>query len=745
MLETDPTAQVTERGERFEGQEELAHAAEELSQAAMAVQTMTAPGLGNGASVTESEAAAAVATALAPLVEEPTETGDIDVATLGDLGLTPIPAIPFPLLKRRVYGRYRSSGALFQVELRVDIDGPKATMRVSADYYSVAGATISYFGSMRVDAPSIAVSPTQVVVTGLGNYTWAAGAPQVKITIPRVPILSPPAAARLQHLTTSGAPGATYFCAYASPYYRSVLFEQDRQDTVPAPFVSYNTGSLPSGGPARALSVVGAYAEAGLQLQTSGISDVVNTSETGANGSWSDAELHAAMVKHFSLWKDLPQWAVWLFHAQIHDIGPNLYGIMFDQIGRQRQGAAVFYAGIGGATADKQRLQLYTCTHELGHCFNLLHSWQKSLAIPPAPNRPNALSWLNYPWYYPTGGPGAPGSPGAFWSAFPFQFDNQELIHLRHAFRDSVIMGGNPFRVGSALEDPDGWRDPERDDSGLRLELRAPSSFAYGAPVSVDVVLSTMDPRGKRVGRRLRPRNGTVEIAVGKPNDRVVVYRPLLHHCSGPDDVVILDAENPSVSDTAFIHYGQDGFTFDQPGTYRLRARYYALDGSIVLSDVMTIRIQAPATGEDSAIADLLFGDEQGTLMYLMGSDLDELQAGNDAFEEIVKRHPKHPLADVARLVLGVNAAREFKHVEPDSSVRVRKPDTKKADSLLKPIIDVTAVRRAAAGKQGEPVEMRRAAAAHIRDVTEEKPTAASAFVRSRRREIAVELATEVS
>ena len=125
-----------------------------------------------------------------------------------------------------------------------------------------------------------------------------------------------------------------------------MLFEQDRQDTVPAAFVSYNTGSLPSGGPARPLSVVGAYAEAGVQLQTAGVTDIVaHRRDRRPTATWSDAELHAAMVRHFSLWRDLPQWAVWLFHAQKHDLGPGLLGIMFDQMGRQRQGAAVFYHG----------------------------------------------------------------------------------------------------------------------------------------------------------------------------------------------------------------------------------------------------------------------------------------------------------------------------------------------------------------------------------------------------------------
>src|SRR5438034_1639992 len=565
---------------------------------------------------------------------------------------------------------------------------------------------------MRVDAISVAVTPTLITITGLGSYTWSASAPRVKITIPRVPIISPAGAATLQHLTLSGSPGATYICKFASGFLRSVLFEQDRQDTVPAPFVSYNTGSLPSGGPARTLAISAAYAEARIEMQTAGVTDVVNTSDAGANGTWSDAELHAAMVRHFSLWRDIPQWAVWLFHAKLHDLGPGLYGIMFDQTGKQRQGAAVFYQSLAGTTADKQRLQLYTCTHELGHCFNLLHSWQKSLGTPPVPDRPNSLSWMNYPWRYPLGG------AGAFWSSFAFQFDDQELIHIRHAFRDAVIMGGNPFAVGSALENPEGWRDPIEDHSGLRLELRAPRSFGYGIPVSVDLELSATDSRGRRVAQRLRPRNGNVEIAIRQPSGRVLIYKPLLHQCAA-DDVIVLDADTPGITETALVHYGQDGFYFDSPGSYRLRARTVGADGSIVLSNVLDLRVQAPVSREDDEAAALAFGDEQGTLIYLMGSDFDQLRAGNDALSELQERFPEHPLAAVARIVQGTNAARQFKHVAADNTVTVRKSNPEEAEALLSGLVDIPAAQKAAQKKK-DPDSIRKAVAMSIRDTAAE-------------------------
>ena len=721
MLDTDPTATV----------DDLEHDLADLDETELPIEQTRN---GGSSALAEDEATAAVAAALAPHVEEPTELGDLDTAALDGLGAMPLPVAPLPFVKRKVYGRYRSAGTPYQVELRVDVDGPSPTMRVSADYFSVSGATVSYFGSMRVDAPSVAVTPTHVIVKGIGRYTWAAGAPRVKVTIPRVPVVAAPAAATLQHLTLGGSPGATYICRWLGPEFRAVLFEQDCQDSVPTPFTTYNTGSFPSGGPARTISAVSAYAEAGIQLLTTGATSFIPTTETGANAAWSDAELHASMVKHFSIWRDIPQWAVWLFHAKLHDIGSNLYGIMFDLIGKQRQGCAVFYEGIGGTGAAQRRLQAYTCVHELGHCFNLLHSWQKSLAIPPQPNRPASPSWMNYPWRFP-------GGEGAFWSAFPFRFDAQELVHLRHGFLNDVIMGGNPFQVGSALEDLESWRAPIEDRSGLRLELGAPASFGYGDPVTVEVKLTGADPRGVVATKHLRPRNGNVEIAIAQPDGRVVAYEPLLHHCLNDANPIMLGGEQVEYADRAFIHYGKGGFYFDRPGTYRLRARYTAPDGSIIVSDTTTIRIRPPATAEDAEVAELLFGDEQGTLMYLVGSDFEGLQRGNDALTRVWDEHPEHPLANVARLIQGVNAAREFKEIQPDNTVTVREADPKAAAGLLEPILDLTSMRKAVAKKKDEG-ERTAIVARELR--TEVAPAQSDAalegYLVARRREIAAEV-----
>src|SRR5262245_9900154 len=57
----------------------------------------------------------------------------------------PIP--PVLLRKQLVHGLYRSAAVGWQLELRVDVDGKRPMNRVSGDFFSVSGATTSYFGS----------------------------------------------------------------------------------------------------------------------------------------------------------------------------------------------------------------------------------------------------------------------------------------------------------------------------------------------------------------------------------------------------------------------------------------------------------------------------------------------------------------------------------------------------------------------------------------------------------------------
>jgi len=590
----------------------------------------------------------------------------------------PIP-IPIPIpLRRPVSGRYRGSFSSFQIELRVDIDRVRPMRKLSGDFFSVSGSTTSYVGSFVVDNPSINVTSNTVVCRGTGNFTFTAGAPVVQVVIQRRTLLQPQGPATVQFFTVNNQPGAQYHCAFESIYFRTVRIETDRVSDVTTPvFTHYNTGALPSGGPARNLTVLSAYAEAGIQMIPTAGSNTIPLG-LSVNGIWSNAEMHEAMVRNMSIFRNVPQWAVWLLVAQRHDYGSGLLGIMFDQIGPQRQGCAVFHEGLGGTTPQALRLQLNTYVHELGHCFNLMHSWQKSLATPPGADRPASLSYMNYPWLYPAGG------ESGFWASYPFQFDNGELTHLRHAFRNNIIMGGNPFTVGAGMIDPDLMADLSANQSQMKFEI-APvnKGFALGEPVVINLNLSATNGAPQNVHPYLHPNMKLTTVAIEKPNGQLVSYEPFIDHLVG-GEYCELRAGDKSITDSAYIGFGKRGFYFDQPGNYKIRAVYHAVDGSRILSNVTTLRVRYPVTEADEEIAELLMGEEQGMLFYMLGSDADTLAKGRTALQTVLEKYGKKPVANYIRFINGINAAREFKTITSlTDEIKVRPPDIKAASDFL--------------------------------------------------------------
>lgn len=603
----------------------------------------------------------------------------------GEAELAPLPQIPLPqpqvplpirLPLRNVSGAYRGVTGSFQLDLRVDVDGVRPMRRVSGDFIAISGATHTYFGSFIVNSVTVTNTAAGEVIRGLGSFTFHASAPVVQVTIPRRTLFQPAAPATVQFFTTANAPGATYVCNYASAYFRTLTLQTETVSNVPGPvFSSYNTGSLPSGGAARNLSVVSAYAEAGVQMSPVASGPIINLAEAGPDHLWSDAELLASMQLHFARFSTAPHWDMWQAVCWEHEIGPGLYGIMFDS--QRRQGCAVFYDGIGGTTTDKRRLQLYTHVHELGHCFNLMHSWQKSLARPPGVNNPAALSWMNYPWNFP-------GGANAFWNAFPFQYVDEELVHIRHAFRNTVIPGGNPFTIGAEEIDPAVMADPVQDLSGLDFAITpVQPTCMLGEPVVLSLRLRSFDRRGRTVHANLHPSTSGVSIAIGRPDGRAVRFEPLVDHLMSAEPQTL--AADDQLTETAYIGYGKGGLYFDQPGLYRVRAIYHAPDGSAVMSNVATVRVRHPSNAEDNDVADLMIGDEQGALLALMGSDSDALAAGRTALETVMNKHAKHPMANYVRFVMGTNAARTFKTIDSGAPgrVKVRKPDLATAATLL--------------------------------------------------------------
>ncbi|MDH5434133.1 MAG: hypothetical protein OEY19_09315 [Gammaproteobacteria bacterium] len=587
-------------------------------------------------------------------------------------------ALDIKSLKRRVSGRYSNCPRPWKLELRVDVDGLRPGKKLSGDFYYSSGATTSYFGSFIVDAPNIYVSSSQVTIIGIAETSWSTAYKKLRVTIPRHNIFQPAANAYANWFTLTNKKGAEYTCLYESAHFRTLRIEEDREQDV-TPFNTYNTAALPSGGTDRVLSVAKAYAEAGVQLQSTGASNIVPTDEAGANHKWNNAELHDAMEKHFTMWQNKPGWNVWLFHANAHEYGTGLLGIMYDQKDKQRQGCASFYQTIDSNSAADLRTQLYVNVHELGHCFNLFHSFHKEYMDPPVPNRPSALSWMNYPQYFP-------GGASAFWSSFAFEFDDIELTHLRHGFRNNIIMGGNPFGKGAAVEKDFSFMENIRDESGLQLSIQASHFVQLGTPIHVGVAVKNISNETKEVFKDIHPNNGLLQIALQKPDGKIIKYHPPIGHLVMPASTYLKPGE--VLEETCYIGFDADeGQIFDIAGSYHLFATYYCPDGSAINSRTTRINVRAPQTMDDERMAELMLGDEQGMLFFLEGSDSEFLAKGNDAFEEMKDRFTDHAMTNYVRVIDGLKASRSFVQIDAENKIQVKKEDVTTSKKLLTSIV----------------------------------------------------------
>lgn len=614
----------------------------------------------------------------------PEERFATDISNIGTIPIQPIQPIPIQIARRTVSGSYSGTASGFRLDLRVDVDRAGSLNTASFDFYSIGG-TITYFGSFKLSSASISYTTTQAIIEGFFTGTVSVWANKVRIQVPRNTILQSAAPATVAFYQNS-TPGAVYNCPFQSAYFRTVKLETDCEVGTSL-LGDYNTGTFTNPGPSRILNVVKAYQEAGINMVYTGSNNVINTAEGGSDSKWTETEMHASMVKHFSVFNNNPQWAVWLFAAR-KATSSTLLGIMFDYLGSKphRQGCAVFQDTVKNyhpTTNDYNRHLLYTYVHELGHAFNLLHSWDKS--------RPDSLSWMNYDWRYDSR-----NGAGSYWSNFTFAFDQQEIRHMRHGYRNAVIMGGNDWAVGAGLEAPHSHADifaveMVENNTGLKLELQpAKRAFAFGEPVVTEIKLRCMDLNGKTVNTCIHPKYEYVKIAILKPNGKVVTYEPVGHNCAVPD-FRQLTAEDNTAYASAYIGYGKDGFYFDQPGFYRIKAAYLHEDGSVIQSEEITIRVKSPVTKAEDEIADHYFSDDAGMLFYLLGSDSPSLQRGMEDMKYVADKYKNNELSVYANLLLGVNEGMRFKTVDPvENQVTVRKRDLKEATSNMTKVFDAS-------------------------------------------------------
>jgi hypothetical protein len=331
-----------------------------------------------------------------------------------------------------------------ELELRVDIDGERPMNVISGDLYSNSGGTRDYLSSFLFEnVEKVKTATNEIRISGANGkfYSDIANFTDIRVIIS---LDSCPLKATVKLIKNTSAE-SKFFCKHKSEFFRTAQVEYDYEEEV-VPFESYNTENLFSPLPhrPRLIGISDVFAEAGIQMIFLKKEQSFVLHPKGVFGGcpiWTQNELYDAMLKHFSIMKNEPQWAVWLLSAGEYVIS-DIKGTMILHEGKNRRGCAVFQNATGWQSPAEKRMRLFIYIHELGHCLNLRHPWS---GIPTNSSEwikaHSSLSWMNYPWRFYLSR--EIRGEEAFWERFNFQFSDSELMHLRHGFRNDVIFGGN--------------------------------------------------------------------------------------------------------------------------------------------------------------------------------------------------------------------------------------------------------------------------------------------------------------
>jgi len=464
---------------------------------------------------------------------------------------------------------------------------------------------------------------------------------------------------------------------FRSRYFHPLSFEYDYAAGT-TPITTTDTHlhpTHPSDLPQETISIEMVYRRAGFDVRTGGQGEVPLLM-AGANQIWNDNELHDAMQAFWSRFLNAPQWAAWILFAAAHEEGAGLAGIMFDDIGpNHRQGTSVFLnstlfvadPGIIQPNDWAQRYKFWCACHELGHCFNLAHSWQKDFPTfgsswIPLTNDTTSTGFMNYPFYYPNGPYSSTNSETDYFSNFRYRFDNSELLFLRHAPIRFVQPGNadwfdhHGFRQAATAERP-----------VLSLEVRANRNtpvFQYLEPIVLELKLKNVSKQPVIVDAKLLARLDTMTIIIKKDGKLARQFSPYAHYDLVAEPKVLGPGE--AAYESLFVSAGLNGWDIADPGYYTVQVCLHLI-GQDVVSSPLRLRIEPPRERDEEHVAQDLFSQDVGRILAFDGSRT--MDSGLKILRDVVERLADHVVSYHANIALASSEARDYKLLkiaEPD-------------------------------------------------------------------------------
>ena len=492
-------------------------------------------------------------------------------------------------------------------------------------------------------------------------------------------------------ISGDGSRSRSYSLRFDSPYFDRVEFEVDCVANAGTPVTTYDTGSHPNRPtdlPDETISLVTTYQRAGFDAVMSPNASVLPTSGAGANGTWSDQEMHNAMTTYWSRFADRPQWALWVLYAARHDRGRSLGGVMFDDIGpNHRQGTAIFTDSFiqDAPTGDpdpaswRARMQYWTAVHEMGHAFNLAHSWQKALGSPVAPgdpwvplaNEPEARSFMNYPF-------NVSGGQGAFFSDFRFRFSDDELVFMRHAPRRFVQMGNSDWFVNHGFEQPEALRHTGSWSLEVRTNRRRKdrrrNGYQFLEPVVLELKLKNTSTSSRKVDADMLSDGLHVNVFVRRRGGRPHRWRPMITRLHETEEVELRPEE--SIYGAHMVSASTGGWLIDDAGFYEVQAAVDMGD-EIVVSNVLRLHV-APPTADEASLAPEYFTEDVGRAIAFQGAP--DLPGVEDVLRTVREVSPDNPASKHAAVALSSPKLRSYKHLVFEDSGNAMSIQARDAD-----------------------------------------------------------------
>jgi hypothetical protein len=451
---------------------------------------------------------------------------------------------------------------------------------------------------------------------------------------------------------------------FLSTYSHDVELEFDYEEGI-TPIVSIQTHDHPNRPSTLAsenLSIDTVFRRAGFNVKHTASENKIPPALKGTNGKWSDNEMHDAMQTYWSKFADIPQWSLWTLFAKQHDMGNSLGGIMFDDIGpNHRQGTAIFYDSfIKNAPADDsdkpawvKRMMFWTAVHEMGHAFNLAHSWQKELGtgwIPTLADEPEARSFMNYPY-------NVSGGESTFFEDFEFRFSNQELLFMRHAPSQFVQMGNADWFDNHAFE----WANvSNRPALQLIARVNRPKEeFEFMEPVKIELKLKNTSDYPETISESILKDAHEMTIVVKRNNDPAKLYFPYAVRCFKAGKCVLHPGE--SLYESLFLSAGTKGWIIDEPGYYTIQICVHGKDEDIV-SNSLKIRVNPPRNYDESYIAQDYFNDAVSRILAFNGSCA--LENGNAILREVSEKLKTSKAAYHANIALAQPLIKDYKTLD---------------------------------------------------------------------------------